>query len=290
VLYDSVLLVPRFPEEDTKTEATKEIDQVGGPVARALSAVSSLGLKSAIAAVLGNDGPGVACVESLRPRGVRTDGIQVVDGGSTRRSQVWVSAENASRTITYSRGTLPDLQLVPSLTDAIERAEVLLLDGRELQAAIPLAKQMRQLGKTVVVDAGGWKPDLESLLRDSDILIASSTTLTKVESGEPLSGARRLQAALGLEAVIVTAGRNGAWVLEKGAPQHVPAPPVQPVDTNGAGDTFAGGLTYGIVKSWPLIESVRFASGVAALGCEHFGDYFPSADEVFELIRREERS
>ena len=62
--------------------------------------------------------------------------------------------------------------------------------------------------------------------------------------------------------------------------------PVKVVDTAGAGDSFRGGLVYGMLQDWPDAECVRFASAVAALvctrapGCVHP----PALDEVRELL------
>lgn len=286
VMHDSILLVPKYPAEDTKTEALKEVDQVGGPVARALSVISSLGFETAVSAVLGADESGLVCSHVLNVRGVLTEGLQVVEGGQTRRSQVWVSSRNASRTTVYSNSALPSLDNLSNLMAAAESSEILHLDGRELQVAVPVASNMRRLGKTVVVDAGGWKANLESLLRYTDILIVSLTTLKGIAIGDLAAKAKRLRDEHGLRSVVVTDGTRGAWVLENDALCHVPASVVQPVDTHGAGDAFAGGLIYGLLKGWALLESVRFGSGVAALGCEHFGDFFPSVEDVVELLAK----
>ena len=113
VLHDSVLLVPEYPREDTKVEALRELEQVGGPVARALSVLGSFGVSTAIGAVVGGDGPGKMCHDSLITRGILANAVRIVNGGRTRRSQVWVSARTASRTVSYSnsgrnrRDTLP---------------------------------------------------------------------------------------------------------------------------------------------------------------------------------------
>lgn len=285
VLHDSVLLVPKYPVEDTKTEALKQVEQVGGPVPRALSVISSLGFGTVIAAVVGDDESGLACSKALSGRGILTEELQVVEGARTRRSHVWVSSENASRTIAYSSDTLPHLHNLSSLMDAAEGAEILHLDGRELQAAVPIAASMHDLGKTVVLDAGGWKPDVGYLLKHTDILVISSSTLKRLAGQDPLSEARRLRDEYSLRSVVVTVGSEGTWLVEDVMPRHIPAPVVRAVDTNGAGDAFAGGLIYGLLNAWPVLESVRFGSGVAALACEHFGDFFPSVDDVIDVLK-----
>jgi ribokinase len=50
-------------------------------------------------------------------------------------------------------------------------------------------------------------------------------------------------------------------------PGESPPYPVEVVDSAGAGDSFRGGLIYGLLQGWPDGESVRIASAVAALVC-----------------------
>ena len=73
---------------------------------------------------------------------------------------------------------------------------------------------------------------------------------------------------------------------EPGRRHQLESFPVKVVDTAGAGDSFRGGLVYGLLQDWPDAECVRFATAVAALvctrapGCVHP----PALDEVRELL------
>ncbi len=284
VMHDSILLVREYPAEDTKAEALSQLDQLGGPVARALSVLSSLGIRTAIGAAVGDDVSGAICKKALDERGVGSQALEVVAAGVTRKAQVWVSAQTGSRTIAYCRSSLPNLEAPASLVAATDEAEILHLDGREMTAAMPVAAKMCKMRKTVVVDAGGWKPNLEPLLKFATILIVPLRSLRAKTLGNAATEAMRLCERYELRAVVVTDGSRGAWAVEAATIQHVPAPVVQAVDTHGAGDAFAGGFIYGLLTGRSLLESVRFGSGVAALGCGRFGDFFPSADAVAELL------
>jgi sulfofructose kinase len=283
LLLDSILLLPQYPEEDTKSESQRDLQQVGGPVPRALSALSALGIATRVAAVCGDDAQGILCAESLEKRGVSTADLQVVAGGETRKAHVWVSSHNASRTIAYSRGDLPALDRA-ALSHSLSGVEVFHSDGRELQVAVPLAKELHNKGATVVVDAGGWKPHLDTLLVHADYLVASRNVLASIGDGDPLVQAADIRDALGLRAVVITAGTHGAWILSETGYEHLPSPHVSSLDTNGAGDVFAGGLIFGLLKDVDLRSCVEFGSALAAIACGHFGDYFASASQVHELL------
>ena len=75
--------------------------------------------------------------------------------------------------------------------------------------------------------------------------------------------ARRL-AGLGVLAA-VKVGKDGAWIAHGEALQRVD-PVVVPdlVDTNGAGDAWAGGFLYGHLRGWPLSASGALASLMGA--------------------------
>jgi len=69
----------------------------------------------------------------------------------------------------------------------------------------------------------------------------------------------------------VTLGPKGAVAVSPDGGWHVPAFPVQAVDTTAAGDTFIGGLAVSLIQGKPLRESVIFASAAAALAVTRMG-------------------
>jgi len=72
-------------------------------------------------------------------------------------------------------------------------------------------------------------------------------------------------ADLPVEAVIVTLGARGAdWIAADGI-RHVPALPVTPVDTTGAGDCFAGSLAARLDLGDAPQAALRYAAAAAAI-------------------------
>ena len=66
--------------------------------------------------------------------------------------------------------------------------------------------------------------------------------------------------------VVTTSGRLGRWV-QPGGPFSAASPPGDVVDSFGAGDSFAAGLTYGLAAGLEGNDAVGFAArcGAAAL-------------------------
>jgi ribokinase len=67
---------------------------------------------------------------------------------------------------------------------------------------------------------------------------------------------------------VITRGAAGAEaLLPDGGRLTVPALAIEPVDTTGAGDTFAGVLAAGLDAGLPLDLALRRASAAAGLAC-----------------------
>jgi sugar/nucleoside kinase (ribokinase family) len=64
--------------------------------------------------------------------------------------------------------------------------------------------------------------------------------------------------------VCLTQGPRGSWVISAGQGVQVPAVPVQAVDTNGAGDMFAGAFLYGITHGMSPAQAAALGNRAAA--------------------------
>ena len=84
----------------------------------------------------------------------------------------------------------------------------------------------------------------------------------------------------------VTRGEQGTTMLVDGALHHVPAVPVQVVDTLGAGDIFHGAYALALAEGKPVLAAARFASAAAAVKCSRPGgrEGSPTRSEVEELL------
>jgi ribokinase len=67
--------------------------------------------------------------------------------------------------------------------------------------------------------------------------------------------------------VIVTLGGDGALGVEGEQVYRIPALPITPLDTVGAGDTFCGYLAEGLSRKYPLDRAMRRAAAAASLAC-----------------------
>ena len=65
--------------------------------------------------------------------------------------------------------------------------------------------------------------------------------------------------------VAVTCGEKGVLIRENGSEWSVPTPDVKAINTNGAGDVFAGTYLYALTQGYPPEQSGAFACSAASL-------------------------
>lgn len=86
-------------------------------------------------------------------------------------------------------------------------------------------------------------------------------------------------------AVVVREGASGCLVTTSGRTHRVAGFPVQPVDTNGAGDTHCGVLAADLLQGAPVATAARRANAAASLSVRHPGPATsPTREEIDTLL------
>lgn len=279
-VYDTLIRVPRYPEEDTKMESSETRIQAGGPCATALAAARKLGRSAAYVGTLGSDDYGRFMLRDLMDRGVDVSRVALVPGISFH-STVLLSDAGGSRTCVWNRGTVPEAN--PAELDAafLSEARVLHLDGHMMEMALSAAAICRKAGVTVSYDAGGVYPRVRELLPLVDWLVPSEEFALRVSGCSSAEDAAcYLMNAYHPEFVAVTQGVRGGILLDERGFWRWPAYPVDAVDTNGSGDTFHGALIAGRLYGLSVREACRYASAAAAIKCTRLGARDAMADDT----------
>ncbi|MFQ5428062.1 MAG: PfkB family carbohydrate kinase [Thermodesulfobacteriota bacterium] len=262
---DLIARVTGFPSEDCKKEVLCFTEQGGGPVATALVSLTRLGVETAFAGVVSVDEAGRKIRAGLIEEGVDVGALVVREGGFSQKAYIIVNSENASRTILWKRPTVAELKPDEVKEEWLQHADFLLLDGLMAEASLRIARLAANVGVSVVCDAGSPRPGLLRLLPEVDYIVGSEVFSAHFSSS-PEEAVVKI-AACGAKAVTVTLGEKGSVTWQDGRVFSTPAFKVRALDTTGAGDVFHGGYIFGLLKGWPLEETVRFASAFAALKC-----------------------
>jgi ribokinase len=272
---DYLALVEAYPlPVNRKTEIRRFAEAGGGPAATAMVALARLGAEARLVSKVADDSRGQLILTELAAEGVDLAGMRVEAGRSSQISLIFVDAGAGTRTIAFTRGDLSCLTPDELDRGLITSGRILHLDGLQMEASLVAAQWAREAGVLVMLDAGSVRAGMAELVRLSDYVVASEVFANDFAPGASLPEAARCIYQAGepyLKAAVVTAGERGGVGLSPAGEFTYPGFPVEVVDTTGAGDVFHGAFDYGLLQGWPLPETARFASAVAALKCRALG-------------------
>lgn len=285
---DTLISLPHYPSEDTKLKAEGSRPSGGGPVATALVAASKLGSESAYIGVLSSDNGGKFLIGDFEKYGVRTNLIRTLDGYRSFTSVIWLSRDTASRTCVFDRGNLPPLVLDKAQKDAICHAEILMVDGNELSAAIEGAKLAKAYGTKILYDCGGLYEGIDELLPFADIMIPSEEFALKYTGkSDVVLAAEELYTRFHPEILVITRGKEGGLIYGSEGALKYPAFVVDAKDTNGSGDVFHGAFASAYVSGLDTMSCCLFASATSAIKCTAIGarESVPTYREVIDFLK-----
>ncbi|WP_369373121.1 ribokinase [Promicromonospora sp. Populi] len=298
---DLVVSVDRLPAPGETVLGHDVEYRPGGKGANQAVAATRYGADVGLFAAIGTDGFGDQLRTALAGHGLPTSFITVDE---TRPSgvaliQVDSRGENSITVAPGANAGLSDDDLA-ALPAYLEGADWLLVQLEvPLATALGAARVAHRAGVPVATNASplpsGPTPELTSLLALTDLLIVNETeaqaligaNADKVASpGADWVGTARALLALGPRTAVVTLGPEGAVAVTADAVAHLPAFPVEAVDTTGAGDAFCGALIVELADGAALAEALRRACAAGALATTRVGaqDAAPTRSEVDAML------
>lgn len=284
---DHLIVVPHYPEFNSKIPYQSHTLAPGGQSATAMVTLARLGMSASYIGKVGSDEEGRFQLSSLASEGVETAGVMVVEGAESQNAFIIIDQATGERTILWRR----DERLTISEEEVDKRAvtsgRVLHVDGHDVAASIAAARFARAAGIPVVLDIDNVYEGAENLFPLVDFLISSSSFPERVTGEHDIAAAlKRLHENYGSLMVAATLGSEGALAYIHGQYVHSPAFKVECRDTTGAGDAFHGGFIYGLLKGFSVEVALRFANAVAALKCREVGarTALPRIEEVNALL------
>jgi ribokinase len=138
-----------------------------------------------------------------------------------------------------------------------------------------------------IVDALPLLADVDLVVLNEIELAVFSAAAAREAGADGIRFARPVDAAMVLlegrcQAVIVTLGAEGAWLVTAEDAVHFPAPVVTVVDTTGAGDCFCGVLAAALAQGLDLEVAIARAVAAASRAVTRSGAA-PSMPRVLEL-------
>ncbi len=278
---DTICVVPRFPQPNTKIHMNAVRTEPGGQVATALATCTRLGLKARYIGSVGTDDWGKAQLDSLRAEGFELH-VREVEGASSQIAIILLEEGVGERTILWRRDPRLQYPVEELRREMIVGARILHLDGCDTTAGLQAARWAREAGIPVVIDIDEvYDESTHELLRLADYLIAGSDFAPGDDAP------RELAERYGCPVVGITRGAEGALFVNHSQLIKSSAFRVPVADTTGAGDVFHGAFIYGVLQKWNLADIIRFSHAVAAMKCMQIGARrgIPTLSEVKDFLR-----
>jgi ribokinase len=285
---DLVATVPHHPAPGETVLSTAFTQHPGGKGANQAVAAARAGGRVAMIGRVGADATGLSLLEAVRGEGIDTAHVRSTPAAATGQALITVDpqGENTIVVVPGANGSL-HAEDVGAASSLLGEATVTLVQQEVPDAANRAA--IGHAGGLVIYNPAPAVPDLEPpsgvdlLVPNRGELAALAHTPAPHTLSETVAAARRLTHRC---AVIVTLGGDGVLLVDATSHHHVPAFPVNPVDTTAAGDTFCGALAVALAEGAELPAAVRWASAAAALSTQRAGAFpsLPRREEIEALL------
>lgn len=299
-IVDITKTIDRWPDQDTLVEIVEEVKGNGGGAFNVLADLRALGYEGPLAAwgAAGDDSAGdwvVGCLEDL---GVDSARLARIPGQPTSYTDVMTVRGSGRRTFFHQMGANRLFSAEPgglagSSASIFYYGYLLLLPA--MDEILPgggtrtgdLLRAAREAGMTTVVDAVSLPhPDyaavVKSVLSWVDWLVINETeagwALGRELSGLPVAGpevqsaARELLAGGVRQGVVIHSPMAALCLTTAGeelVQPSVAVPPESIAGTAGAGDAFAAGFIFGLLRDAGLPSSLRYGMSAAAASLTH---------------------
>ncbi len=273
----SVLVVGTVGIDNVETPKARR-DHVLGGSAVYFACAASFFTRVALVGVVGTDFP-EEYRALLADRDIDLAGLEVADGKTFRWTGRYHENMNDRDTLDVQLNVFGSFD--PKLPEAYRHLDYIFLANGPPKVQRKVLAGMARRPKLVATDTMDlWirttRPELDALLKDTDILVLNDSEARMMTRQRELLAAGRAIRKLGPSTVIIKKGEHGAMAIDAEGAFVVPAFPLEEVvDPTGAGDSFAGGIMGYLAECKDtspaaLRRAVAHGSVVASFTCEGF--------------------
>jgi sugar/nucleoside kinase (ribokinase family) len=268
----------------------------GGSAANTIIAASYFGCNNFYSCKVANDDNGYFYLDDLKAAGVITPAHITPPQGITGKCLVMITPD-AERTMNTFLGISETLSVDELDIDAIAQSHYVYIEGYLVTsptgraAAIELHKQARANQTKIALSLSD--PAMVQFFRDGLLaMIGDGVDLLFCNRDEALGFTETTSLTSACEKLkkytkqfAITCGGDGALVFDGQQLIQVKAHPVKPLDTNGAGDMFAGAFLFALSQHNDFKTAGEFANLAAAAVVTQYGPRL-KAEQHEELKRK----
>lgn len=276
-------------EEKTLENLINDIDhnnahkKSGGSAANTIMAVSQFGGSAFYSCKVADDEFGDFYLNDLASAGIKTNlDNKAREKGTTGKCLVMIT-DDADRTMNTFLGITTSLSTDEVDENAIQQAEYIYLEG--YLVASPTAFEAMKLAKKLAEKHGtktsitlsdpsiveGFKGLFHEVIGASvDLLFCNEDEALKFTDSSNINVAREELKKVA-KRFVITQGKNGAIIYDGDTFIDIEPYDVKAVDTNGAGDMYAGAFLYGITNGHSFAGSGKLASLASSKVVSQYG-------------------
>lgn len=268
----------------------------GGSCPNTLITLASLGIGTTLAGKVGDDYFGTKYIDTLLTWEVNSD--LVVSQGETGSSLIFITPDS-ERTMNTYLGVNREFGISDLRAENLEKARFFYFTGYmwdtepQKEAVKSALRIARENGVSCIFDVADpfavdrYRDDfIRIIAEDIDIVFMNHEEACRLCRKSTLEECREFITPL-CNVVVMKDGVRGSMVLSGKECVTIPARLVRATDTTGAGDIYAAGFIYGILRNFAYRECAIFASYLASRIVTLPGAQFSHAsiEEILDDIR-----
>lgn len=269
----------------------------GGSAANTITAAAQLGSSAYYSCKVANDTTGIYFLEDLNASGVQTN-LQAdkLAAGHTGKCIVMVTPD-AERSMNTFLGITREISVIELDEAAIKDSEYVYIEGylvpeTNARAAAVKAREIARANdikcSLTLSDANMvnyFKDGLQEIIGDGLDMVFSNEDEARLMFGvssieECIEGMKSITRQFAM-----TRGPKGAMIFDGEKLYDIPAKKVEAVDTNGAGDIYAGAFLHGLTHGLRFADCGELAGYAATTLVQQMGARL-SNDQMIEVGKR----
>jgi sugar/nucleoside kinase (ribokinase family) len=276
---------------------SESMSDCGGSATNSLVAAANYGSKCHHVCRVANDEDGRKYLDSLRLAGVDHIGISSENSDMPTGKCLILVTPDAKRTMSSMLGVSAFLGTLDINFEVVENSKIFYIEGYmvtsddNFNAVISVLEHLK--GKNTIKalslsDAGivhGFRDKFKQIESYGiDMIFCNDDEAIAFSNKESFEEAEEFYKSKSYM-TIITKGSEGSIVVENGITHMAEAEKITPVDTNGAGDMFAGSFMHAYLQGEDVSECAKFGNYASSKVVETFGPRL-SPDGYKEVLNK----
>jgi sugar/nucleoside kinase (ribokinase family) len=291
VVLDYIFGVPKLPEPNTTIQVTERRRYFGGTAGNISRTAARLGVRTALAAFVGEDFP-EDYLEALQREGIDLQDLRPLPGYNTPTAWIFSDPEGNQLAI-IDQGPMKEAEGFEVLEHTVESSRLVHIGTGRPEYYRKVIRLARDLDREVAFDPSQeihyvYRADtFLELVKEADFFFGNRH---EFEKALMYAGHREPQDMLRLVRVaVLTLGKDGSIVYSREGSWRIPCIPAErEVDVTGAGDAYRAGFYAGLSRGLELPLCGLLGASAASFCVEGHGPQtrLPTWKETWERASR----